>query len=61
MPLLVHPGAEPTSHKLPLYTSHSLEDVLEGVQVVKRSLPLSPGELELGHFTEQCRYIKWGC
>ena len=61
MPLLVHPGVDPTSRKLPLYTSHGLENVLEGVQVVKRTLPLSPGELELGHFAEQCRHVTWGC
>ena len=50
--LFAHPGADLALCELPLYAPDSLEGVLEDVEVVEGSLPLTPGELELRHYTQ---------
>ena len=60
VPPLAHPGADLTLRKLPLHAADGLEDVLEGIEVVEGTLPLTPGEPELRHLAEQCSCVERG-
>ncbi len=51
--LSAHPRTDPALRELPLHAPDGLEDVLEGVEVVERSLFLAQGKPELRHLPEQ--------
>lgn len=53
VPLLAKLGADLPLRELRLYGPYGLEGVLEGVEVVVRTLPLVSGEPELRYLTQQ--------
>jgi hypothetical protein len=59
--LLVYPRANSILGELPLHASDCLQDVLQGVEVVKRTLALVLGEPELRHLAEQRLRVERVC
>jgi hypothetical protein len=51
--LLVDSRTDPALAKLPLHATNGLQDVLQGVEMMERSLTLVLGEPELRHLAEQ--------